>query len=265
MLKIESNNQQSPLVTVILSVYNDENNIFNALSSISSQTYTNFEAIIINDCSSDNTLDIVKNFIESDSRFKLINNEINLGLTKSLNKGISFAKGHYIARLDSDDISLPKRLQTQVEFMEKNSDFVMTCGLSRNTIDGIEFITTRYFDERSLRKRMVRVNCVQHSSVMIRTCALQNFGIYDERFLTSQDYELWLRFLTAGLRITMLPDILINRKITNGGISRKNLKVQAINSYLIRRKYSNISLVENVLLFFHQYILGILSALRSKK
>ncbi|MDE3946029.1 glycosyltransferase family 2 protein, partial [Glaesserella parasuis] len=115
-----------PLVSVIIPCYNAENFVESAVRSIMEQTYSNLEIIVINDCSSDNTGEILKRLAEEDPRIKYIENEQNLKLPKTLNKGINLAKGDYIARMDSDDISLPVRLEKQVEFMlsNKNIDIV---------------------------------------------------------------------------------------------------------------------------------------------
>ena len=105
--------------------YNAEKYIAESIESILSQTFTDFEFIIINDASTDSTKEIIESF--QDSRIILINNEQNLGVAKSLNIGIATAKGKYIARMDADDISLPERFQTQFNFMEKNPD-IDICG-----------------------------------------------------------------------------------------------------------------------------------------
>ena len=101
-----------PLVSIIMSVYNSEDYLKEAIDSILGQTYANLEFIIIDDASTDRSLDIVKSY--NDKRILLIKNEVNIGLAASLNKGIEIARGKYIARMDSDDISLPERCEKQV-------------------------------------------------------------------------------------------------------------------------------------------------------
>ena len=115
------NNKLKPLITVLMSVYNGERYLHEAIESILNQTFTDFEFLIINDGSTDSTRDIITSY--TDSRIRLIDNEQNIGLTKSLNKGIDLARGKYIARMDADDISMPERLEVQYNFLEKNIEY----------------------------------------------------------------------------------------------------------------------------------------------
>ena len=118
----------SPLVSVIMSVYNAEKFLNSAIESITNQTFTDFEFIIIEDCSTDKTLEILKEFKEKDNRIKIIKKEKNegpKGFIKNLNVGLNMAQGKYIARMDADDISLPERFQKQVIFLENNPEISM--------------------------------------------------------------------------------------------------------------------------------------------
>lgn len=113
-----------PLIYVVMSCYNREKYVVEAIESILNQTYTNFEFIIIDDCSTDNTFEIVKEYAKKDNRILALKNDKNYCYVHSLNKGIEIAKGKYIARMDDDDISLPERFEKQVEFLEKNEDII---------------------------------------------------------------------------------------------------------------------------------------------
>ena len=117
-----------PLVSVIMSVYNGEKYLVQAIDSILNQTYQNFEFIIIDDCSTDNSSHILQEYAKKDSRIKIIKKEKNIGIKgfiENLNLGISIAEGKYIARMDADDISLPERFQKQVTFLENNPEIFM--------------------------------------------------------------------------------------------------------------------------------------------
>ena len=117
-----------PLVSVIMSVYNAEKFLNSAIESITNQTFTDFEFIIIEDCSTDKTLEILREFKEKDNRIKIIQKEKNegpKGFIKNLNLGLNMAQGKYVARMDSDDISLPERFQKQVIFLENNPEISM--------------------------------------------------------------------------------------------------------------------------------------------
>ena len=114
---------KNPKVTVLMSVYNGEKYLQEAIDSILEQTFKDFEFLIINDGSTDKTGEILESY--HDLRIKIINNEKNIGLTKSLNKGLKLARGEYIARQDADDISMPERLEKEVEFLETHQDYAV--------------------------------------------------------------------------------------------------------------------------------------------
>ena len=120
------------LISVIMSNYNTpEEYLREAIESILNQTYKNFEFIIIDDCSTDNSLEIIKSY--NDERIVLIENEENIGLTKSINKGLAVAKGEYIARMDADDVSLPQRFEKQINYMNDHTELIV-CGSSMELI-----------------------------------------------------------------------------------------------------------------------------------
>ncbi len=111
------------MVSIIMPVYNSSGYLSDAIESILSQTYSDFEFIIIDDASTDNSIEIIYSY--HDPRIVLLKNDINLGVTHSLNKGIKHARGKYIARMDADDIALPQRIELQVDFLEKNPEFIL--------------------------------------------------------------------------------------------------------------------------------------------
>ncbi len=201
-------------VTVLMSVYNGEKYLREAVDSILNQTFKDFEFIIINDGSTDKTLKILNSY--NDPRMKIINNKKNIGLTRSLNKGLSIAKGEYIARQDSDDISMPERLEKQVDFLERNKT-VGLIGTYSYIINGKGRILYKSKSSRSedISKNLIRGNVFAHGSVMFRKFLLEKVGAYREEFKTSQDYDLWLRLIeiTKAFRISeflykwrLLPD-----------------------------------------------------------
>lgn len=185
--------RENPKVTVLMSVYNGERYLSAAIDSILKQTFTDFEFLIINDGSSDNTPKILKNY--KDARIKIINNQRNVGLTRSLNKGLHLAKGDYIARQDADDISLPERIQKQVDFMEENKNVVLL-GTAISLIDedgnimrDIQYPISHFVIRKALKKH----NCFCHGSVMFKKQYVRDLGGYREVFKTAQDYDVWLR------------------------------------------------------------------------
>ena len=118
--------EQQPKISVIMSVYNGEQYVEEAINSVISQTFGDFELIVINDCSTDKTEEIIFACAKKDGRVKPVNNEVNLKLPTSLNKAVSLSRGKYIARMDADDICLPDRLEKQYKFMEENENIAIS-------------------------------------------------------------------------------------------------------------------------------------------
>lgn len=181
-----------PKVSVIMSVYNGEKYLREAVDSILAQTFTDFEFIIINDGSTDKTKEILSSY--DDERIVVIDQQ-NVGLTKSLNRGIKMAKGEYIARMDADDISLPERLEKQVRFLDHNRDIVLV-GTSPICInENGKAIETGNVSTASdeIKKNLLNGNQFTHGSVMFRKSCIEAVGFYREEFDVAQDYDLWLR------------------------------------------------------------------------
>ena len=190
-----------PLVSVIMSVYNGEQFLQQAIESILSQTYPNWEFIIIDDASNEATRNILRQY-KNDPRFKIIRQDTNRGLTKNLNQAIEFSKGEFIARMDADDISLSDRFEKQVNFLQQHFETAAVFGLvelidengnsSGQWDDDIKAITYQ-----RIRRRLPFSNCVAHPSVMMRKDVLQQYK-YNEEQVHSQDWDLWLRMVSDG-------------------------------------------------------------------
>jgi len=182
---------RDPAVTVLMSVYNGEPYLREAVESVLGQVFSDFEFLIIDDASTDRTVEIVESY--RDPRIRLYHNERNLGLTVSLNKGIELARGRYIARMDGDDISLPERLSRQFEFMESHPS-VGVCGTWAKTIDPAGNITGELsaLTGASLKNLCWRPSPFLHPTVMVRADLMKSYG-YNPEYRQAQDYELWLR------------------------------------------------------------------------
>lgn len=182
----------APKVSVVMSVYNAEKYLEEAIDSILNQTFSDFEFIIINDGSTDRTSEILKGY--TDPRLIIVN-QANMGLTRSLNKAINMVRGEYIARMDSDDISLPERLQMQVAFLHGHP----TVGLVGTRVIQIdengEFIAewSLLAESAYIKTALLIENQFCHGSVMFRRECIRKVGGYREEFKRAQDYDLWLR------------------------------------------------------------------------
>lgn len=214
----------SILITVILPTYNCEKYVKDAVNSILNQTYSNLEVIIIDDCSTDSTLQIIKSY--QDSRIQLIEKEKNTGYTDSLNYGISIAKGKYIARMDGDDISLPRRFQKQIDFLESNPEVVI-CGTAIKII-GKDTIERHPSNHEDLQIKLCFSSIFHHPTVMMRAAVLKQ-NHYDKDFEPAEDYELWTRLAFVG-KTANLEDVLLHYRIHSSQTSsvRKTLQDQNI-------------------------------------
>ena len=210
---------RSPVISVIMSIYNGADIAHIAIDSILAQTFTDFEFIIVNDGSTDKTDKILERYKKQDDRIIIITQK-NTGLTTALNNGINTARGHFIARLDADDIAHPDRFDIQYNLMSKHNDIVL-CGANCINIypDGLQS-EWGWEDEAALAGKIYYKTPFAHSTAFIRKTALDTAGVYDENYKTSQDAELWMRLKKHG-RIVMIKNPLVERRILASSISIK--------------------------------------------
>jgi glycosyltransferase involved in cell wall biosynthesis len=238
-----------------MSIYNGESYLHDSIECILNQTYRDFEFIIINDGSSDKTQEIINKYAEDDIRIVPINQD-NIGLTKSLNKGILLSKGKYIARQDVDDISVPDRLENQIETFSKCPSLVLLgTWYSVEDSGGVIMERCRPIGDTDLRKLLYRCNPFCHSSVMFKRDAWEEVGGYRENMKTSQDFDLWLRIALTG-KIALIPKILVRhfrnpKSISKGKQSWTQITYsfyyRLTNKKLISSHYAVISAVISLL------------------
>ena len=221
----------NPRITVLMSVYNGEKYLREAIDSILNQTFKDLEFLIINDGSTDKTAEILQSY--QDPRIKIINNQKNIGLTKSLNKGLKLAKGEYIARMDADDISYQDRLQVQYDYLKNNPE-VDLVGSWNDVIDDIgntiSFWKCNYSSEDIYYILNFR-NCLTHCSLLFRKELVVNNGGYNETMKNAQDYELWSR-ISKIAKIYQIQEPLVKWRMNSNVIStkKKNNQVKTINT-----------------------------------
>ena len=182
--------QTNPKISVVMAAFNEEKHIQSAVDSILSQTYEDFELIVVNDGSRDNTLESLKSI--ADDRVKIISNTKNNGLPKSLNTGIAQARGCYIARQDADDFSLPQRLQKQFDYLQKHPNIAVLGTATKIIFDDGSF-SSRFPSASPTFADLLKSSRFVHGSVMMRKDVLEKVGCYNEIFRHAQDYDLWLR------------------------------------------------------------------------
>jgi glycosyltransferase involved in cell wall biosynthesis len=212
---------KAPVVSVVMPVYNAELFLSASIESILSQTFTDFEFIIINDGSTDNSLRVINYYKDKDERISVVNQE-NKGLSFALNTGISKCSGKYIARMDADDIAVSNRFKIQVDFLNTNKDISVLSG-AVNYIDIDNNILGRSFPitwTRVIKKMLFKGNPINHPASMIRKEDLDKVGQYSEIINSKfEDMHLWCQFLKKGYKIKNLSTILLNYRISKNSIS----------------------------------------------
>lgn len=229
---LNSSENSRPLVSVIMAAYNAAETIEDSVTSLLQQTFNDFELILIDDGSTDTTLDILENFAAQDNRIKIITQK-NTGLTRALNRGMDVALGKYIARQDSDDFSYPQRLEKQVVLMDENHDIVL-CGSNCDNVYANGMVSEwGYRSEQSLKSSLTFKTPFAHSTAMFRSDTARQLGGYDESFITSQDMEFWIRLSQQG-RVVMLEQPLIKRHILASSVSMKRRWRQTYDAFRAR-------------------------------
>jgi len=256
-----------PKISVLLPVYNAEKYIKDAINSILIQTFQDFELVILNDGSTDKTEMIILSF--DDNRIKYHKSE-NKGIVYQLNKGVELAAGEYIARMDSDDISLPARLSKQIEFMEQHPN--------------VDALGTAYFriDERGKKigekkvpstheecEFMATLNSpILHPTLMIKKDVIKEIGGYKKDFNLIEDYELFLRLIKSGYKMANLKEPLFYYRLNKATINSEREKCQqnAIykygNAYLLDKLSKEKSATILLQLALIEYYLGTISKSR---
>lgn len=218
------------LITVLIPTYNCEQYVHDAVKSILDQTYANFECIIIDDCSTDSTVDIIKAF--DDTRIKLIVKPENSGYTNSLNYGLTIAKGQYIARMDGDDISLSHRFEKQIEVLEQDKN-IAVCGSVFRIIDTETFIAAPEKHE-DIKLGLLNDSCIGHPTAMIRKSVLDKYQInYNIDFEPAEDYDLWVRLSKLG-KLHNIQEVLFLYRVHDSQVSVKQKEIQRKSASLSR-------------------------------
>jgi glycosyltransferase involved in cell wall biosynthesis len=210
------------MVTVLMPVYNGEKYLSEAIDSVLNQTYKDFEFLIINDGSSDGSVDIINSY--NDPRIRLINNEKNLQLIATLNLGLDLAKGKYIARMDCDDIAFPERLEEQVAFMDANPE-VGILGSWYNRSDNSQLVT-RPVHHEEIKVNLLKGAAILHPTSIFRTeFFVKNNLKFKPEYIHAEDYELWVR-ASELFKLANIPKSLLQYRKHPKQISRAFNKEQ---------------------------------------
>lgn len=272
---MEKQHHVGPKITVLMTVYNGERYLKEAINSILAQTYTDFEFIIIDDASMDGTSRILNSYTKHgpnfDSRIIIVTNNSNFGLTKSLNIGLRIANGEYIARMDADDISMPARLAMQKEILDTHEDIAVLGGGSEIINETGKSIGVKKMIENSelIGFRMITANQLAHPTVMFRKSIILANNSYNECFKYVQDYDLWSRLIEKNYTISNIREPLIKYRYHQESLTQNlNSKEIAYNmaTKVIKRNMSRYAIFsENEFRIFfesaHRQVVGSLACL----
>ena len=221
---------KEPLVSVILSTYNEEKYIIDSINSILNQNYENIEIIIVDDASTDNTVDLIKSI--KSNKIKLYINDTNKKLAYNLNFAILKSNGEYIARMDADDISRKNRIKAQVNYLEKHKNTDIVASFAK-TFGDSNIIKKSLCSYEGIKATLLFTNPICHPTVMFRKSSID--FTYDERCAAGQDYELWARIID-NKKIEIINKILLNYRVIRRQRNPKYLQIQK-ESGLKARKY----------------------------
>ncbi len=211
---------EKPKISVLMSVYNSEKYLNYSIESILSQSFKDYEFIIIDDGSTDDSLKIIESYKQKDKRIIIIHNTKNIGTTKSLNKGLLIAKGKYIARMDADDWSYPNRLLQQYEFMEKYSEIGVSGGAVDVCNENLKVIYTRKYalQDKDIRKIIFLYSPFAHPATIWKAEKIKKVGGYNENIPLSQDCELYFKIGKLA-KFGNVKDKLIKLRMHNNSVS----------------------------------------------
>lgn len=224
----------SPLISVVLPVYNGGKYIAEALESILSQTFSDYELIVIDDGSTDDTYRILQEYQAKDYRVCVVSRE-NRGLIATLNEGVALARGTWLARMDSDDVALPCRFERQLEELETTGADICGSWVQRfGTLDK-RVVRFQQSDE-AIKMEMLFSTPFAHPSVMMRTSMIKRLQ-YDPAWKTAEDYDLWERAIEDGYSMTNVPEILLRYRVHAEQVSTQFQNIQRMKTQEIRRRY----------------------------
>ncbi len=226
--------KKNPFISVVMPAYNAAHYVSDAIGSVLNQSYKNFEFIIVDDASTDNTMAIIQDFRKKDVRIVIIRNKKNVGVTKSLNEAIKRARGVYIIRMDADDWAYSDRFKFQIQLMERHPDVVVSgsyievCDSNLKT----QYIRKYRLDDASIRKHLFLYSPFAHPATIWRARILKK-ECYDDRIGICQDYELYFRMGKHG-KFMNLDKLLLKLRIHDQSVSVIKSDLQLKNTVLIR-------------------------------
>ena len=230
----------SEKISVLMTSYNASNFIKDSIISIMRQSYKNWELVIVDDCSNDNSVKIIKRFKEK--RIKLFTLNKHIGRTKALNYGLKRVRGKYIAILDADDVAINSRLKKQINFLKKNKTFSLV-GSWVEHIDrknkSLKLVKIS-IDQKKIKELMISSNIFAHSSIMFNKNLIKSIGNYPTKYIYMQDYAFILKAMKKH-SITIMPEYLTKIRITKTSMTHTVPAKQILNEkrFLLSYTWNN--------------------------
>lgn len=237
-MKSVNEKDDTVLVSVVVTIYNKAPYLKRCFQSILQQNFKQFEIIAIDDCSTDNSLQIARELASQDKRIKLYVNNKNSGPSAAANKAIGFAKGRYLARMDADDIMSPDRLEKQIEFLTKNSEYIAVGGQVKIVDKHERFIRVKNtpITNEAIKRSLFLFNPIQHGTMTIDRKKLpEDFQWYPKDINNAEDYDLLIRLTQHG-KVHNLKEILLEYRYSESSLSRQNLKQSFLAMYHVRQR-----------------------------
>ena len=226
-------------VSVLTPVYNTEKYVRQAIESILNQTFKDFEYIIVDDCSTERTWEIVQEYASRDSRIKVFKNEKNLYIAGNRNVCLTHARGKYIAWQDSDDISMLGRLEKQFNFMENHPEVGIVGGYLQFFNDSTNKTSIRKYatDDKTLRKNIFRYSPVGQPGAMVRKKCLDEVGSYDPETPPAEDLDMSFR-IGKNYKFANIPEVVVKYREFDNNATFTRLKTIELRTIEIRKKYA---------------------------
>lgn len=233
----------TPIVSILMPVYKTAQFLQEAVDSILAQTFKDFELIVLNDCSPDNSEEILDSF--DDPRIVRYRGAVNRGLSNVLNVGMDMARGKYIARMDSDDISMPNRLQVQVDYLESHPE-VDLCSCGMRLFGAKKEVWIRESDPEKVKVTALFFSPILHASSVWRKDSFDRKELrFRQEMVPAEDYDMWCRALVSGLTLVNIPEVLYLYRIrpdqATGNTAATQAKVQEVRQAYLKTIYPSLS------------------------
>ena len=247
-------NRDFGLISIIMAAYNAEHTIEEAINSVINQTYTNWELIVVNDCSSDNTVNLVENFCKNDIRIKTVNNSFNSGASKTRHNGLVRAAGSWIAILDSDDIWVSDKLEKQIKLQkETNAELIFT-GSSFINDKGMHLPWILHVPKKIFYNQLLKQNIISNSSVLVKKELYEKYEAIGDNI--HEDFACWLKILKTGVCAYGIDEPLLIYRISSNSKSGNKIKSTFMNWNTYR--YIGLNVFTSFYYEMHYIINGIL-------